>query len=364
MEVDYLVVGSGITGATIARVLADAGYETMVVERRSHIGGNVYDYTHPTGIRIHAYGPHYFRTNSDKIWNFLNHFSAFYKYEAKAKSYIDGHYENWPITTNYIQRVAGENWKPAFKGIPRNFEEACLSKMPRIVYEKFIKNYTEKQWGVPANILSTELAQRVNVHENDSRLTPDYEYQGIPKEGYAKIMCNILAGIPIILNFDYLKNRQTIKYKKLLIFTGPIDEFFDFRLGHLKYIAQKREHTYLPNVDYLFPCGQINNPSPNNGPYIRTLEWKHMMPDFYSNRIKGTVLTTEVPINATNPNFYEYPFLDDDNAKLYRNYRELVNRTRRVLICGRLGEYQYYDMDRAIERAITLANNILERALK
>lgn len=360
MQVDYLVVGSGVTGGVIARILVDAGREVVVVERRSHVGGNVYDYVHASGIRIHAYGPHYFRTSSERIWEFVNRFASFHKYEAVVESYVDGGYQNWPITGDYIQRVTGEQWEPAFAGTPANFEEASLAMMPRLVYEKFVKGYTEKQWGVPAHALSADLAKRFDVREdNDPRLKL-HKYQGIPSNGYSSFMRNMLDGIPAILNLDYLHHRDSIKARKLLVFTGPIDEFFGFDLGRLTYRGQRREHTYLPDVDYALPCGQVNNPDLNNGAHIRTLEWKHMMPPQYAQRIEGTVLTREIPFSPTSPNDYEYPFPDGVNAHLYERYRERTEKIPGLLICGRLGDYRYYDMDQAIGRAMMLAQRILE----
>jgi UDP-galactopyranose mutase len=340
-------------------MLADAGREVLVVDRRSHLGGNVHDHTHPSGVRVHTYGPHYFRTTSDEIWAFVNRFATFYKYEAVLKSYVDGQYENWPIAASYIRRVIGEHWRPAFTGTPTNFEEASLAIMPHLIYTKFVKGYTEKQWGVPAHTLSASLAKRFDVREDDEPRLMRHKYQGIPQDGYAGLMTNMLAGIPVILNFDYLREREAIKPRKMLIFTGPIDEFFDYDLGRLAYRGQQREHIYLPDRNYVQPCGQINNPDPANGPSIRTLEWKHMMRSEDVERITGTVLTHETTISPTDPNQYEYPFPDEANASLYKHYRERANAIPGLLLCGRLGEYRYYDMDQAIGRAMMLANKML-----
>lgn len=357
---DYLVVGSGLTGAVIARTLADAGREVLVVERRAHLGGNVHDHDHPSGIRIHTYGPHYFRTTSEEIWQFVHRFGAFYKYEASLTSYVDGQYENWPVVASYIRRIVGEDWQPSFRGTPANFEEASLAMMPREVYEKFVKGYTEKQWGVPAHTLSASLAKRFDVRQDDELRLMRHKYQGIPIEGYAGFMRNMLADIPVRLNFDYFQHRASIQARKLLIYTGPIDEFFDYDLGRLAYRGQQRAHVYLPEVDYVQPGGQVNNPDPANGDHIRTLEWKHMMRREDVDSIHGTVLTRETPISPTEPDHYEYPFPDETNARLYQCYRNRADAISGLLICGRLGEYRYYDMDQAIGRAMMLARKILE----
>lgn len=359
MQVDYLVVGSGLTGAVIARTLADSGREVLVVERRSHAGGNVHDYTHPSGIRVHTYGPHYFRTTSDSIWGFVNRFADFYSYEAQIKSYVDGEYENWPIAAGYIRRTVGEGWQPSFQGVPANFEEASLAMMPQLVYEKFVKGYTEKQWGVPAAELSASLAKRFDVRLDDEPRLMRHKYQGLPVEGYAALMSNMLAGIPLVLNFDYLQRREVFRPRKMLVFTGPIDEFFSYDLGRLHYRGQVREHIYCPGESFAQPCGQVNNPDPACGPHIRTLEWKHMMPAGYAAHIKGTVLTRETTISPDDPNSYEYPFPDEANARLYKRYRERADACPGLLVCGRLGEYRYYDMDQAIGRAAMLAKSLL-----
>jgi UDP-galactopyranose mutase len=356
----YQVVGSGLTGAVIARMLADAGRKVFVIDRRSHPGGNVHDHFHPGGIRIHTYGPHCFHTNDDALWAFINRFARFYKYEPSVKSLVDGRHENWPIAGSYIRRIVGERWTPEFQGNPKNFEEASLAMMPRVIYEKFVKGYSEKQWGVPASSLSASLARRFDVREDDEPRLMRHKHQGIPVEGYAGLMRSMLAGIPILLNCDYLKHRDEFKATRMVVFTGPIDEYFGFDLGRLKYRSQRREHEYLPGVEFMQPCGQVNNPDSTNGPHIRTLEWKHLMQPECSRGIRDTVLTREVSITPECPNDYEYPFPDEMNAQLYRTYRARANATPGLLICGRLGEYSYYDMDQAIARAQLLARRILD----
>ena len=358
---DYLIVGSGLTGAVIARLLREAGFSTLIVDRRSHMGGNVHDHTHASGIVVHTYGPHYFRTVSDDIWAFVNRFTSFYTYESCIQSHIEGTYENWPIAGSYIRRTVGEKWKPEFQGTPSNFEEAALSLMPRQIYETFVKEYNEKQWGVPARALSAELCKRFDVREDDDpRLTPRAKYQGIPVEGYAVMMQRLIGQTPVLLNFDYLKNRNVIMPKRRTIFTGPIDEFFDFSLGKLTYRGQKRVTEYLPEMDRFQLAAQVNEPLHRGGTHIRTLEWKQMMQPEYASRIRGTVLTREITVTPENPEEYEYPFPDERNRLLYRQYREHAQSVGDVLICGRLGEYKYYDMDHAIGRAMTLGRRLIE----
>lgn len=362
VQADYVVVGSGLTGGTIARMLTDAGRDVVILERRPHVGGNVHDHWHPSGVRIHTYGPHYFRTGSDELWDWVHRFADFYTYEAVVKSLVDERIENWPIAASYIRRVVGETWKPSFTGVPSNFEEGSLAMMPEIVYHKFVKGYSEKQWGVPATTLSADLAKRFDVREDDEPRLMRHKYQGIPREGYSGFTQNIIAGIPTVMNFDYLKNKHQVKYRKSLIFTGPIDEFFGYDLGRLRYRGQRREHEYLPDVQLAQPCGQVNNPDPSRGPHIRTLEWKHMMPPEDQSKIKGTVLTRETTYTPEDPNSQEYPFPDSINQDLYKKYRARVDAIPGLMVCGRLGEYRYYDMDQAIGRAMMLGKQLLAEA--
>ncbi|MBS0209194.1 MAG: NAD(P)-binding protein [Planctomycetes bacterium] len=359
LQIDYLIVGSGLTGAVIARALADAGREVLVVDRRSHMGGNVHDHTHSSGIRVHTYGPHFFRTTSDEIWEFVNRFSAFYKFEGFVKTLVDGQFENWPIAGSYIRRAIGASWQPEFQGTPANFEEASLTMMPRLIYEKFVRGYSEKQWGVPARELSAGLARRFDVRVDDEPRLMRHKHQGLPVNGYAELMPNMLTGIPVLLNFDYLQYRHAVTARRKLIFSGPIDEYYGFELGRLKYRGQKRKHEYHPDAVLLQPAPSVNNPAHDGGPHVRTIEWKHLMEPQFAERIRGTVLTRETPYTPDQPQHYEYPFPDQVNAELYQRYRTRADAEERLLVCGRLGEYRYYDMDQAIGRAMMLGERLL-----
>jgi UDP-galactopyranose mutase len=359
MQADYVIVGSGLTGATLARMLTDAGREVVVLDRRNHLGGNVHDFTHESGIRIHTYGPHYFRTGSEKIWTYVNRFTEFAPYVASLKTIVDGKLENWPIAASYIRRVIGETWKPSFTGQPNNFEEASLAMMPELIYRKFVKGYSEKQWGVPAATLSAGLARRFDVREDDDPRLMKHEHQGIPRHGYAGFMQNMLKGIDVQLNCTYRREDSQVEARKLLVFTGPIDEFFNYDEGRLRYRTQRREQFYLRDIEEYQPCGQVNNPDPEAGPHIRTLEWKHMMPLEQLAGVRGTVITRECTVDSDEADRHEYPFPDQVNADLYNRYRARANAIPKLLLCGRLGEYRYYDMDQAIGRAMSLGEGIL-----
>jgi UDP-galactopyranose mutase len=355
---DYLIVGSGLTGATIARTLADAGRDVLVVERRPQVGGNLHDFVHHSGIRIHAHGPHYFRTSSEAIWGYVRRFAEFYRFEAVLMSEVNGRLEHWPIQEEYITRAIGADWRPAHRGTAGNFEEASLAMMPRAVYEKFVKGYTAKQWGVPPDTLAAALAGRFDVRcDGDLRLKTS-RHQGIPRGGYSLLMRRMLDGIRIVGGVDYLQQRDRFAARVATFFTGPIDEYFGFDLGRLAYRGQRRSHAYLPGKAWHQPVAQVNHPDPAAAP-IRTLEWKHMMEPELRDRLPGTVITTETPFTPSDPGDYEYPFPDAANQRLYARYRERSDAIPGLVMCGRLGEYRYYDMDQAIGRALTLAKRAL-----
>lgn len=360
--IDYLVVGAGLTGATIARLLRDRGRQVLVVDRRREVGGNVHDHMHASGIRVHTYGPHYFRTNSRTIWTFVSRFAEFYPYEARVCSDVGGRLESWPLSESAVARLAGTAWKPEFTGRPSNFEEACLSMMPRTVYEMFVKEYSEKQWGVEARRLSSSLARRLTVRrENDERFS-SHRFQGLPREGYTAFVRNLIAGIPVVLDCDYLRDAERFRGAKHVVYTGAIDELFGWCCGALKYRAQRREHEYLSGTEYAQRCGQVNNPAHASGPHIRTLEWKRMMPPDAIPVRTGTLITREIPVAPSHPDNFEYPFPDAESDDLYARYRQLAATRPDMTICGRLGEYRYFDMDQAIGRAIQVARALMNPA--
>lgn len=360
-NVDYLIVGCGLTGCVIAKLLADAGRDVMIVDRRNHIGGNVYDELHPSGIRVHTYGPHFFRTNSDMIWDFVNRFSKFYHFEAVIKSLVDGRYENWPIAASYIRRVVGDAWQPEFKGIPSNFEEASLSKMPRVIYEKFVKGYTQKQWGKDPSLLSVKLAGRFHVRKDDDPRLMLHKHQGFPENGYAQWVGQMIKGLALELSCDYLKEKDRFHVRKKLIYTGPIDEFFHNKFGRLAYRGQKREVKYYQDTDRYQIGPVINYASAQDGPQIRTIEWKQMMDPKKTKGLQGTVVTQEVPFTPEDPDHYEYPMVDEENSLLYQRYYALAASLSDTVFCGRLARYQYIDMDQAIEQAMLCAQMLLEK---
>jgi UDP-galactopyranose mutase len=357
-RVDYLIVGSGLTGATIARRLADAGREVLVLERRPHLGGNVHDFRHPSRIWIHTYGPHYFRCTSRRIWEFVNRFAAFVPFNAQIKTLVAGRLEEWPVNRKLFDHHPGwESARP--KGRPRNFEEACLQKMPHALYRAFVQGYTRRQWGHDPRELDPQLAGRIRINgHHETSLTPRHRFQGLPAQGYAHFMENLLTGVPRALNVDYLNRRSDYQARKALIFTGPIDEFFGFSEGRLAYRGQRRQHEFMPDHVLCQPCAQINFSAAGDDDPIRSIEWKHLLPETERSLCAGTVITKEFPFTPKNPDQFEYPMPMARHRRQYERYRRHAAQLPGLLVCGRLGEYRYLDMNHAIERALTIADKL------
>jgi UDP-galactopyranose mutase len=365
LRVDYLVVGAGLTGAVVARCLADQGLEVLVLERRPFVGGNAADAVHESGIPYHRFGPHFFRTSSAAIWRFARRFSHFRPYQAEIRSWVDGRHENWPVSGSYVRRALGGPWSPPAQDQRRaaaNFEEACLAMMPRPVYEKFVKGYSEKQWGVAPRELDARLAGRFEVRWDDDPRLVKSRHQGLPVAGYTAWVERMLEGVPVRTGVDYLVQQAEFAARRLLVYTGPIDAWFGHELGRLAWRGQRREHEWREGVDLALPAVVVNNPGLAAGAHVRTIEWKHLLPARERAGIRGTLLTREVPITPSHADGCEYPFQDAKSRVLYRRYRARAEARADLLVCGRLGEYRYYDMDQAIARARVLAGRILRRA--
>jgi UDP-galactopyranose mutase len=367
---DVLVVGAGLAGVTAARIFAEKGKKVLVVEKRKHIAGNCHDYKNEFGITIHTYGPHIFHTNDKDVWDFLNKFTKFRYYQHKVLSYIHGRLVPFPINRDTLKEVFGieiatedvkaflekEVRKSKYNDPPKNFRDAIVSKVGERIYEIFFKNYTIKQWGKDPEELSPELAYRIPIRESrDDRYFSD-KYQGIPENGYTKMIENILnhRNISILLGLDYFEIRDMVK-SKLTIYTGELDRFFDYKFGKLEYRSLEFELRTF-NMDHYQSVATVNYP--NDYDWTRVTEYKH----FLGEKSDKTTVCFEYPKADGEP---YYIVLTEDNLEKRRKYMKEVNeleKSGKYLFIGRLAEYKYYNMDQvvkvSIERCKKLLNNL------
>ena len=365
-----LVTGCGISGAVIARLLAENGGKVLVIDRKNHIAGNIYDYKDENGICIHKYGSHIFHTNIEKVWNFLNRFTSFNTYMHKVVAIIDGIETTIPFNINTLYDVFPETLaKRLEEKLLNNFQynskvpilefqkqnDADLKFLSDYIYEKVFLHYTAKQWGKNPDEIDSAVTARVPVYISlDNRYFQD-KYQGIPLYGYTKMVENILnhPNIEIKLNTDFkelINNESNLADEYRIFYTGSIDEFFNYRFGQLpyrsvyfKFETHNREF-YQSNAVVNYPC---------NYDFTRIHEYKYYLND----KSDKTVIAKEYSEDFANgKNERYYPITDDENKKLYNRY--LKETPQNVYFLGRLGDYKYYDMDKAVERALNLFEEI------
>jgi UDP-galactopyranose mutase len=356
---DLLVVGSGLTGATIARLAADAGYRVLVIERRAVVGGNIRDRRHESGMFYGLYGPHYFRTSSRRIWDFVNRFAEWRPFAAEVRTLIDGSYEHWPVTRDYIERECGADWSlPVVEHRPRNFEEACLAQMPREIYERFVEGYTRKQWGVDPCELDISLAGRFEVRDGTDRRLKQSTWQAVPVHGYADFAEALLhdGDIKVECRAEPLSCREI--HAQLTVWTGAIDEYFGFDLGRMRYRAQRRDLMWfcpetLPTVQTNVPSLQV--------PAVRAIAWNYLNPGYERG---WQLVTSEAPYTPSDPDAFEYPFPAAADRALCAKYRTRANALDGIIFAGRLGDFRYYDMDQAIGHAMTVFRAAVAPALR
>ncbi|MBR4470641.1 MAG: UDP-galactopyranose mutase [Erysipelotrichaceae bacterium] len=355
MRYDYLIVGSGFFGSVFAYQAKKKGHSVIVVEKRDHIGGNVYT-ENIEGIDVHRYGAHIFHTNNQKVWNFINRFAKFNDYKHHVIADYKGERYDLPFNMNTFHQMWGINSPETAmkiideqrKGIidPLNLEEQCISMVGTDIYQKLVKGYTEKQWGRDCKDLPSFVIRRLPVRfEYNSNYFND-TYQGIPEGGYTQIIEKLLKGIEVRLNYDFLKHRDEIEYDKL-VFTGPIDAYYDYRLGRLEYRSLRFETEVLDIPDY--QGNSVINYTDREIPYTRIIEHKH----FGCDNQPKTIISREYPLEWDPEKEPYYPINDERNDALYHRYLELAKDDPNVIFGGRLGEYKYYDMDKVIERALS-----------
>ena len=365
MKYDYLIVGAGLFGSVFAREMTNAGKKCLVIDKREHLAGNIYSQKQH-GIDVHKYGAHIFHTSDKEIWDYVNRYAEFNHYRNTPIAVYKDELYNLPFNMNTFSKMWGIRTPQEAKEIiehqiadlniqePKNLEEQALSLVGTDVYEKLIKGYTEKQWGRDCKELPAFIIKRLplrfiydNNYFNDS-------YQGIPKEGYTKLVERLLEGIEVRLGTDYrkLKENSDVEFDTLL-YTGMIDEYFDYCLGTLEWRSLNFEEEYLPDCDN-YQGNAVVNYTEREIPFTRIIEHKH----FTFGGGEGTVITREYPKTWQKGDEPYYPINDDRNNKLYKEYEELAKKEKNVLFGGRLGQYQYYDMDKVIRAALTMVEQI------
>jgi len=352
MKYDYLIVGCGLYGITFARLATDAGKSCLVIDKRSHIGGNCYT-ENIENINVHKYGAHIFHTSNSYVWNFINKYAKFNNYVNAPKAFSKGKLYSLPFNMNTFYEIWGttspKNAKniiemQSFKGVPRNLEEQALSLVGEDIYRLLVKEYTEKQWGKRATELPSFIIKRLPLRFTFDNNYFNDKYQGIPIGGYTKLFENMLDNINVKLNTDYFENREyfnTIANK--IVYTGCIDEFFDYEFGKLEYRSLKFEHKTFDMENY--QGNAVINYCDYNIPYTRILEHKH----FEKVVADKTVVTYEYPENHTQNSIPYYPINSDDNQKIHKKYKNKSKSLTKFIFGGRLSEYRYMDMHVVIE---------------
>ncbi|PWU12906.1 MAG: UDP-galactopyranose mutase [Verrucomicrobia bacterium] len=357
MEVfDYLIVGAGFAGSVLAERLArGSGKHVLLVDRRPHFGGNAYDHYDDSGILVHKYGPHIFHTNSKEVFDYLSRFTEWRQYQHKVLASVDGQLLPIPINLDTINRLYGLSLnsfqmeeflagRAEHRDPVRTSEDVVVNKVGRELYEKFFRGYTRKQWGLDPSDLDAQVTARVPTRTNrDDRYFTD-AYQAMPKQGFTRLFSNMLdhPNIGLLLNADYREVRNIIPYREL-IYTGPVDEFFDFRFGKLPYRCLEFKHETL-NKPLHQPVAVINYP--NDCAFTRVTEFKHLTGQEHPK----TSIVYEYPLADGDP---YYPIPRGENAELYRKYQELADQAG-VHFVGRLATYKYYNMDQVVAQALTL----------
>ncbi len=362
MKYDYVIVGAGLFGSCFAHEMTKIGKKCLVIDRRNHIGGNVYcEDMH--GIHVHKYGAHIFHTSNKKIWEYVNQFCEMNNYINSPIANFHDELYNMPFNMNTFTKlwddvITPEDAKKKIDGQrkilegkePANLEEQAISLVGKDIYEKLVKGYTEKQWGKDCKELPAFIIKRLPVRFTFNNNYFNDRYQGIPIGGYNKIIEKMLENSEVLLNTDYLKDKE--KYNALgkkILYTGMIDEYFDYELGNLEYRSLKFETEYLETCDN-FQGNAVVNYTDRETPYTRIIEHKH----FEFQECKGTVITREYPSNWIIGMEAYYPVNDEKNTMLYTKYQDLAKKEANVIFGGRLGNYKYYDMDKVLEAALEL----------
>ena len=364
MKYDYLIVGAGLYGAIFAHEAKKAGKAVLVIDKRPNIAGNVYT-EEVEGIQVHKYGAHIFHTNSKKVWDYVNQFAEFNRFTNSPVANYNGELYSLPFNMYTFNKMWGvvtpeeaaakieEQKKEANITEPKNLEEQAISLVGTDIYEKLIKGYTEKQWGRSCKELPAFIIKRLPVRFTFDNNYFNALYQGIPVGGYTKMVAHMLEGVEVRLDTDYLADRETFdEMADKVVYTGAIDAYFDYKLGTLEYRSVRFETELLdmPN----FQGNAAVNYTDAKTPWTRIIEhkWFEFGKDAKGNDLEKTVISREYSSEWKPGDEPYYPVNDEKNGTLYAQYRELAEKEERVIFGGRLGEYQYYDMDQVIAAAL------------
>lgn len=365
MQYDYLIIGAGLFGSVFANQMVSRGKRCLVIDRRSHIAGNIYS-KEMEGIQVHMYGPHIFHTSDKEVWEYVQKFASFnhFRYEPIA-NYRDELY-NLPFNMNTFRQIWGirtpeeaerilEKQRREIDKEPSNLEEQAIRLVGRDIYEKLVKGYTQKQWGRSCTDLPSFIIKRLPVRMRFDNNYFNDAYQGIPKGGYTKMVENMLQGAEVRLGCDYLLDREYyLSLAKKAVYTGPIDAYFDYTLGALEYRS-------LHFCTEILECGNYQGVAGMNFtdakvPHTRIVEHKHF--EFGEGNPDKTVITKEYPAEWKYGEEPYYPVNDEKNQFLYQEYKKLADQEKNIIFGGRLAEYRYYDMDKVIRQALDICGQL------
>ncbi len=359
---DDLIVGAGFAGATCARILAESGRQVLVIDKRPHIAGNAYDHLDEHGVMIHRYGPHIFHTNSEKVVEFLSRFTQWRPYEHRVLASVDGQLLPIPINRTTINQLYKLDLDEA--GVQayletvrepreplRTSEDVVLNSVGPDLCDKFFRGYTRKQWGLDLSELSAGVAARIPTRSNDDDRYFTDKFQAMPLEGYTRMFENMLnhPKIEVRTGVDFREVRASMGDEIRVIYTGPIDEYFDHQLGKLPYRSLRFDHRHLSDVEQYQAVGTVNYP--NDHAYTRITEFRHLTGQKHA----GTSIVEEVPCAEGDP---YYPIPAGDNEKLFKQYQALAEQEANTHFVGRLAQYRYYNMDQVVAAALHLGQTL------
>ncbi|MDY3973336.1 UDP-galactopyranose mutase [uncultured Veillonella sp.] len=359
MKYDYLVVGAGPFGSVFAHEAHKRGKKVLVIDRRNHIGGNMYC-ENKDGINIHVYGAHIFHTSIKEVWDYVNQFATFNNYVNSPVANYKGEMYNLPFNMNTFSKMWGistpaeakaiiEEQRASITGTPKNLEEQAISLVGKDIYEKLIKGYTEKQWGRPCTEIPSFIIKRLPVRYTYDNNYFNDRYQGIPEGGYIKLIENILEGIEVRLGVDFIKEREELSaLADKIVYTGPIDEYYNYEFGQLEYRGLRFETEKIETENYQGVA--VVNYTEAEVPYTRVIEHKH----FEFGKQPVSYVTKEYPADWKVGDEAYYPVNNEKNQDLYAKYALKAKEEKNVIFGGRLAEYVYYDMDKVIASALRL----------